>query len=330
MKLDLNTFYNFTSFKNAQSNVEVDFKDNEAGTILARNLEVIDPTIFKQEYSGLTFLQSGVIANNIGGYAEVITKIKRKIVGNFTDGDDNDNGTGKISVAAEKDTIPVYYKEAFSAWTNMEIKQAEMENRNLVSEFIEGHTELYNRNIDEIGYVGQFYKDGTSKTTGLLNFSGFTATAAAGKIDTLTAEAAYNAIKDLITRRRVAAKGNTVLSPTNVVMPTRVYEYISGTIINTAGTSLSILETLESKYPNISFNATDKAEKIADGGQFLALSSTVCYSNNSRAMVMRIPTPLEIGEIIKPSSFKFRVDSFYRIAGLDVIENDAGEILTGL
>jgi len=61
-----------------------------------------------------------------------------------------------------------------------------------------------------------------------------------------------------------------------------------------------------------------------------AFTSTVCYSANERAMVMRIPTPLEIGEIIKTGSFKFQVDSRYRIAGLDVVENSAGEILTGL
>lgn len=330
MKLNINTLYNFTSFKNAQTALETNFKDNEAGTILARNLEVVDPTIFKQEYSGLTFLQSGIQINNIGGWSEFVTKIKRKIVGDFTDGDDTTNGTGKISVAAEKDTIPVFPKEAFSAWADDEVKQAQLENRNLVSELIEGHNEVYNRNIDEIGYVGQFFRDGTSKTEGLLNFSGFTSTAAASNVEALTAEAAYNAIKDLIVRRRTAAKGNAVLMPTNVVFPTRVWEYINGTIINTAGTSLSILETLESKYPNITFGATDKAESTGNGGQFLANSATVCYSNNNRALVMRIPMTLEIGEIIKPSSFKFRVDTRYRIAGLDVIENDAGEILTGL
>ena len=47
-------------------------------------------------------------------------------------------------------------------------------------------------------------------------------------------------------------------------------------------------------------------------------------------MIMRIPQPLTIGEIIKVGSFDFHVDSKYRIAGLDVLENTAGRLLTGL
>jgi hypothetical protein len=113
--------------------------------------------------------------------------------------------------------------------------------------------------------------------------------------------------------------------PTNVTMPTRVYEFISGTILNTAGTGESILEALQRNYPSITFSATNKAEFTGT-----TTTATVCYSANERAMVFRIPLALQIGEIVKPGSWKFRVDSRYRIAGLDVIENSAGEILTGL
>ena len=47
-------------------------------------------------------------------------------------------------------------------------------------------------------------------------------------------------------------------------------------------------------------------------------------------MKMRIPVPLTVGEIVKMSSFDFRVDSKYRIAGLDILEDSGGRILTGL
>jgi hypothetical protein len=325
MKNTIGNLINLTSFGKAEDALKVNFADDAAGTILARNLEVVDPTIFKQQYAGLTFLQGGIQISNIGGWGEFVTKIKRSINGDFSNSSNAANGIGKISISAESDTIPVFYREAFSEWTDEEIKQAEMEGRNLVSELMEAHNEVYNRNIDTIGYTGQLNDDGvTLKTEGLLNFSGFTS-GAGTQVGTGSAEDDYNQIKTLIVSRRTEAKNNEVLMPTNVVFPTRVFEYVSSTILNTAGTGDSILEALQKKYPSITFGATSKAEFT--GG---AATVTVCYSANPRAMVFRIPTPLEIGEILKPANWKFKTDSRYRVAGLDVIENAAAEILTGL
>lgn len=431
-KNTLENIVNLTSFKDTIEALKVRFKDDASGTILTRHLEAVDPTIFKQQYAGLTFLQNGININNTGGWTEFITKIKRSIKGDFANGDDQTNGIGKISLGSEKDSIPVFPKEAFSEWSDDEIEQADLEGRNLVSEYMEAHNEIYNRNIDSIGYIGQTNDDGTAKTTGLLNFAGFT-TDAGTQVGTGSATDDYNQIKNLIVSRRTAAKGNEVLMPTTVTMPTRVLEFISGTILNTAGTGESILEALQRNYPSLTFSATNKAEfedlataavaqvdtitlatnstTIGDtftatinsidyvytttanpetptviaaglaavigtaGGAVAAVAAlgvitltstaagtavtyavattsgattivhanvtpnvvysntftaTVCYSANERAMVFRIPLPLQIGEIIKPGSWKFRVDSRYRIAGLDVIENSAGEILTGL
>jgi len=431
-KVTIGNLVNLKSFEDAEK-ASINFKDDASGTILARHLEAVDPTIFKQQYAGLTFLQNGITVNNNGGWAEFITKIKRNITGDFSDGSGDDKTDGKISVGAESDSIPVYLKEAFSEWSDAAIKQADLEGRNLVSELIEAHNELYNRNIDAIGYVGQLYKDGSQKTDGLLNFSGFDS-GAGTMVGTGSATDDYNQIKNIIVSRRTTATGNDTLMPTNVTMPTRVFEFISGTILNTAGTGESILEALQRNYPSLSFGATSKAEfasqataavkqvdtitlatasessgetftatintidyvyttiaedetaaiiatglagVIGNAGGTVSISdnaagvltltstaagtavtiavdetsgtttiatanvtpnvvysntftSTVCYSANERAMVMRIPTPLEIGEIIKTGSFKFQVDSRYRIAGLDVVENSAAEILTGL
>jgi len=322
-KNTLSNLINLKSFEDAEK-ASMNFKDDASGTILARHLEAVDPTIFKQQYTGLTFLQNGISVNNTGGWAEFITKIKRSIKGDFSDGSGADNTDGKISIAAESDSIPVFLKEAFSEWSDAEIKQADLEGRNLVSELMEAHNELYNRNIDTIGYTGQLFKDGSTKTTGLLNFIGFISDTGT-QVGTGSATDDYNQIKNLIVSRRTAAAGNETLNPTNVTMPTRVFEFISGAILNTAGTGETILEALVRAYPSITFGVTSKAEFT--GG---AATATVCFSANDRAMIMRIPTPLEIGEIIKTGSFKFQVESRYRIAGLDVIENSAGEILTGL
>ena len=72
--------------------------------------------------------------------------------------------------------------------------------------------------------------------------------------------------------------------------------------------------------------ATSKAESANLGGT----SATVAWSTNPDAMLMRIPQQLTIGEIVNKGSFAFQQDAKARIGGLDVAENLAGRILTGL
>lgn len=312
------------SFKDAETGVKRDFADSAAGTILGRNLEFIDPEIFTQQYAELTFLSSGIEVNNTGGFAEVVTKIKRRVQGEFANSDDTSGNKGRISIGAEKDTIPVLSRTAHSTWADDEVKQSELEGRNLVSELVEGHNEVYSHDIDRIGYLGQTDSAGNAISSGLLNHAGFATGAAAGAVETLTGEAAYQEFADLITAQWAAVGNNEVLKADTVTMPTSVYNHISGKILNAAGSEMTVLSALQKNFPSVTFNATGKAETVGAG------SVTVAYSSNRRAMVMRIPQPLQVGEIVKPGSFEFRVDSRFRIAGLDVIENEAGQYLTGL
>lgn len=323
----LGYLYNLDSFEDLTKSHEAKgFKDSAGGIVLARNLEYIDPEIFEQEFPDVTFTQSGVLVNNSGGYAKAITKLKRGKQGGFTNVGDNASNKGKITVTGEDDTIPVIEREAFSEWTDTEVQQADLENINLVSDFIEAHNEEYNRDLDEIFYTGTKNNDGTQRSEGLLNYSGFTATAATGAIGTLTGEEQYDAIASLITRQRTAVSNVQSYSATHVVMPTRVYNTISETILNSAGSAQSVLSALKANFPDVTFMMTFRAEDGGTGGA----SATVAFSSNRKSMQMRVPHQLEVGEIIKTGSFKFHVDSKYRIAGLDIAENGAGEILTGL
>ena len=98
---------------------------------------------------------------------------------------------------------------------------------------------------------------------------------------------------------------------------------------NTAAGSSTVLKALRDNYPDVKFMSTFRADTVANGGN-LAASTVVAFNNNEESMKLRIPVPLTIGEIIKPSSFAFRVDSKFRIAGLDILESTSGRKLTGL
>jgi len=87
--------------------------------------------------------------------------------------------------------------EGESDWSEIELKQAELENINLPSRFFEGHAELYNRKIDDLGFLGQVRTDGSQKTTGLLNY-GFTTISSADTAVVSTGQALYDEIAELL------------------------------------------------------------------------------------------------------------------------------------
>jgi hypothetical protein len=86
---------------------------------------------------------------------------------------------------------------------------------------------------------------------------------------------------------------------------------------------MSVLKALEINFPSIEFITTVKARDVNGS------SRTTAYSKDSRAMQMRIPVPLNISSVDQ-RGFKYYVESYFGVAGLDVIESTAGRHLTGL
>lgn len=313
--------YGIRSFEDAKAYAQTHFKD-AGGIILARNLEHVSTEIFTQEYAGLTFLNQGVVVNNEGGYATSIRKLKMRVEGEFRESGTNTQTTGKITLAGEDDSIPVFTLEANSDWSEVELKQAELENINLPSRFFEGHAELYNRKLDELGYLGQTRTDGTQKTTGLLNF-GWDTSAAAGTAAALSGAELYQEIADLITGQWGNVLNVEAYMADRVVMPDTVYNIAAKKILNSAGSEMSVLKALQSNFPTVTFGLTTKARSVS------ATSVTVAFSSNRRAMQFRVPVPLNVSSIDQ-RGFKYYVESYFGVAGLDVIEEDAAMTLTGL
>jgi hypothetical protein len=294
-----------------------------SGVVLARNLTAVDPQIFEKKFPELSFVNSGIVTDNSGGAARAIQSLRIRDQGDFVTAGDSSGNKGKISLSSEDSTIPVVIRQAHSEWTETDIAEAALQNINLVSKFIEATNRRYMRNIDEIGYLG--IPDKTT-STGLLNHAGFTSGAATGAIGTLTAQQMYDDIADLINSQKNAVNNTPEYMANRVDMPIYVLNVLENTMLNTAASPASVLKALQGNFPGVEFRGTFRADDAGGAG----VSHTVAYSNNSEVMKMRIPTPLTVGEIIKVTSFDFRVDYMYRIAGVDILEDTGGYIMTGL
>lgn len=320
------SLYDIKSFEDKAAFAKAHFKD-DGGIILARNLEHVSAEVFTQEFAGLTFLNQGVVVNNEGGYATSIKKLKLAVEGGFRESGTNTNTTGKITLSGEDDSIHVFTMEGESDWSEVELKQAELQNINLPSRFFEGHAELYNRKIDDLGYIGHVRTDGNQKTTGLLNY-GWDNDTAGNTADLLTGQELYDEIANLITAQWAQVLNVETYMADRVVMPARVYNVATTKILNSAGSEMNVMQALRANFPTVTFGLTTKADTIANGGE-LASSTTVAFSSNRRAMQMRIPVPLNVSSVDQ-RGFKYYVESYFGVAGLDVIEVDSARTLTGL
>jgi len=320
----IGNLYDLNSYKAMlRSASKPGFTDAYAGTVLARNLTQVDPQIFEKKYPELSFVNSGIVADNSGGYARRIQSMRKREQGGFTTAGDASGNKGKISLAGEDNVIKVVERESHSIWTDSEVKEAELQNLNLVSDYVTAHNRIYLREVDLIGYLGI---PDVSGGAGLLNYAGFPTVAATGAIGTLTAQEMYDDYANLITSQHNAVNNTPEYMAVRVDTPVYCLNTLAVTILNTAAGPASVRSALKANYPGVEFRSTFRADNAGGAG----VSHTVAYSNNPEAMKMRIPTPLTVGEILKGSSFDYRVDSKYRIAGLDVLEDSAGYILTGL
>lgn len=311
--MKLGQIYDLKSFDSAKDTIGT--FDGEGGIILGRNLEYVSKKVFEQRVAGATFLNQGITVNNEGGYANAITKLKKTINGDFKLSGSNTNGNGKISLSGEDDSIQVFGKEANSDWSETELKQAELENRNLVTDLLGAHDKQYKRNIDTIGYLGQ-----AGKTAGLLNNGVFGFTTASTKLSDMTSGIdMFNMVRDLIEAQRTAVFNDEVLSCNRVTMHQSSWNILTGTILNSAGGTDTVMTVLRKTYPEIQFGLTNKAEI---GGK----KRIVAYSANEDALQFRLPVALQISNTFQ-QGFKYYVESMYRIAGLDIIEDTAGFIL---
>lgn len=312
--------FNLTKLKQFMDSAKATgFTDSSAGTILEQQFNHISPKILEMPFAGLTFRETGITVNNEGGYAATITSLRLTIEGDFKESGDNSENKGKITLSGDTSQITVKSFEAESDWSVTKIEEYKIQGRNLPQEHIKAHNEIYQRNIDKVGYLG------TTSQAGLLNYAGFTADAAPGLISTLTSEEMYAEIAGLITDQRDAAGGVTAFECDTVVMPPSVMRVLNKTVYNSAAGSDTVMKALKDNFTDITWLTTTKAEDAGTAG-----ASRVCaFNSNDESMVFRIPTPFFMSPVVQ-LGFKFHVETAFRIAGLDILEDLAGRYLEGL
>jgi len=305
-KRTLNQYFNIKSFKAYKDSAEKGGFTDAAGIIIKENLKQVDPTIFEKKFPALAILNSGIQADNTGGYSEVIQSLRTQPTGEFKISGDNSDNKGKISLQGESSQIQVISKEAQSDWSDTDLKQAAMQNINLQQSFLSAHVELYQRDVDTILALGT----GKVGSYGLFNYSGWTTDTAT----VATGQEKYDAVAAVIFDQHNQVFNTIEYMADTVILPVANYNNIARSILNSAGSEMSVLSALKKNFPDINFLASARATKI------------VAYSTNSQAMKARIPVPLEVSEIVK-IAFKYHVESKHRIAGLDILESTSGRYL---
>lgn len=293
------------------------FADSFQGVVLGRNLTAINPRIFEKKFPELSFMNCGIEADNTGGYAARIQSLRLVGLGGFTNAGDVSGNKGKISLTGEDDFLKVVERESHSNWTDTELQQAQLQNINLVAQYVSKANDIYSREVDMIGLKG--VQGGPSY--GLLNNSIFASGGATGALAGLTPLELYNEFAALITDQWNAVNNTPEYMANRVIMPVWAMNLLTTKLLTgDAGySSQSVFKTLQDNFPTVVFLSSARADTEA-----------VAFTNNSEAMLMRLPLALTVGSIIQKGSFNYEVDYKYRIAGLDILESSGGRILTGL
>lgn len=327
--MKLQNRYNLQSFHDFQnSRVTTGFKDSYAGSVLERNLLAINPRILEKKFPELAFVNSGIEADNSGGYAPAIESLRLQPNGQFTIAGDYSTNKGKITIAGEADLLKVLTKEAHSIWSNTEIQRAALQNINLPERYVTYHNTIYMREIDSIGLLG------INGVGGLLTNKFFPTDTAPKKIGTLDPQSMYQAVADFLIKQFDSVNNTPEYKANKLIIPVSLYNKLRGTIMNGLVTTpggvqsvnigqSSVLAYLQANFPDVDFVSSARAEDIDGAGT----TAMVAFSTSNEAMVMRLPIPLTIGNVVQANSFEFRVDSFYCIAGLDIYEKTAGRIM---
>lgn len=288
-----------------------------SGIVLERDLTQVDPRVLERRFPELAFVNSGIEANNIGGFSDAVQTMRIQELGSFTVAGASTTAKGKISIAAETGTIKVTEKEAYSEWTTTDVEKAALGRFNLIDRVLGAADKVYKREIDYAGLLG------VDANEGLLNHSLFSAEASTYDSTTATGVQMYDEVSELITDQWNAVSNIAEFKADRVIFPLSVMNRLNAKMLKEETGSKTVLGALQENFPTVTFLASQRAESV--GGQRVM----VAFSSNSEGLVFRLPVPLTIGEIIKTGSFSAKVDYMYRIAGLDVLEPLAARIMTG-
>lgn len=292
--------YDYDSFMSASREVEASFRDAQQGAIARESLMATTKGLHVYMPSKMTLLNLGIGVDNTGGYANKIKSLRLTGTGGFVEVGTSSTTQGRIGIASDTSEILVKGYEAESLYSDTEIGQAQLENRNLYSELIGVHQRKYIETIDELGY----------KT--LVEASSFDTQNVNKKWKDMTDEEVYKLLKDGI----VAQHSNVsdayyadtiVLDPTGY---TRVH-----TSDYKADSELTIAQKIIRDF-GIKFQVSFRLKGETS-------STGLILNTRNESLMIRIPQRLKISKVYNLGS-KHGFDSGFRVAGVDILEEGSG------
>lgn len=309
--MKLNQLYNEQAFKafadSAVSEVKAFCDAPSNGVVMARSLEAIDPKVLQTRYPEFAFFNSGLTISNVGGYANTITSLRGDMQGRFKKTTDKDTSKGRFTASAEKSSIQVDEFTAQAMYTFTEIKQAMLENRNIVQDYIRASDRAYKLEIEESIIFG------VNGTSGLANHADIEVTPSLGDITAGTGLNAYQAIADFLTTQHSEVNNIPQYMVNVAIMPTDIYNWLRKTLLNEKDPSVTVLSSLQRNFGDMKFMQSHYLSNI--GGH-----KTICaFSTNEEVAKIRIPVPMTRSQVYT-LGFNHYHDAMFRLGGIDILE----------
>jgi hypothetical protein len=328
-----------------------EFKSNDAyyvkddgvtnmGAYLEYHLTYVVPKVLSVKYPDQPALELFSVSNE-GELEKVILRRMKTYAGKHTREIENKtNPKGVISVSYSANGIRVEDFGAISTYTQRDLLRSARLNDPLDSSLIQGHDESYKRWINEIAFTGMKDEQNNTLVEGLLNNSNV---ASALSIDATyafnhanaTGFQMYKDIKGLYEAMGARAGGNPELMPDTIVTSPRVLlsmrttTYGTSTVGGTVGDVENINtveEMVRAKLGISEIRSTNDAVNLDGTGT----TDRLCmFKRTPDSMVLHIPKPLTFGEIIKPSSFRYQIESEFFVAGLNIFRDTSWGYLKG-
>jgi hypothetical protein len=288
------------------------FTDAASGIVLGRMLTHVDPEIFTLKYPDLAFMSAGFTVDNSGGYVQKIQSLQNTAAGSFAKQRDRSDGKGKITLEGRDSTIDVFPWSAESQWSDDEIHEAELQGINLPQRLIEAHNEIYQQTIDKmIADVALDHATWGSYS----NDSNFNSK----KNNDL-----YAVFADTLTTQWSNVNNVGSYMANTIITSPAVVNRLNKDLLSVDGHSaMTVMAALKANFPGLQVLASHHASGIGTGNKDVALF----VSTSPQVAKIRIPLPLTIGEVVKPTPFTYLVESKFRIGGFDLLQQKGGFIL---
>lgn len=299
--------------------------DSDAGVLLARQMEFVNPQILDKKYADAVLMNSGIAVSNVGGYKNFITTLRSDVAGHFKRTTNKDASAGTISLSTERTTIPVHTIEARTAWTETEIKTASEEGINLVDKYLDGVMEVYALTNEEIGWKGW----GDYQDVGLATNSLFAIDTATTVIDAQTTlQSDYDTIVGWINKQRNALGGITAYYSDMLALPQSLYSLLTskGKFTQYNYTNDNVIDAVENTYNRNGQTLRIIASPFLEASSVGGKGRAVLFSKSEECMVFRVPIPLTVSPVYQ-KLFNYETGYMARVAGIDILEKRSGLII---